>query len=352
MKMMKYSSKLIRDYINGEDIIGYDIEELENDYEFMMEVILVSGDQNMYEMCSDNVKGNYEFACFLINKFIKDKKFVSKVAINYINNENDNEKKNEMCIYLNNLSYHYEDMMEYRVVAKSIYTAQMAQNQLILSELDEFAQEELGTGFSLIIDEYPNSKLIHDFFAVNMIDEILSNYNVETLLHRMYKDAGEVQVNNFLLLLIRNFDKYLALHAEKKLYLLDIYRKNVENYIKHWSYYEEVCVDEVLYQYDILCDKMYNGFPHFPEEFLIYEVNKLNLEHLFNRNESYLDRKEFLRVISIDEKNFDKNKLTPEEQVFLLETEYVINSVFFEEKNDAVKSENGKFIKVDFGRSI
>lgn len=44
--MKKYSRELINRYINSEDITIYDIDELENDKDFMMQVISVSGDNN------------------------------------------------------------------------------------------------------------------------------------------------------------------------------------------------------------------------------------------------------------------------------------------------------------------
>lgn len=40
--MKKYSRELINRYINSEDITTHDIDELENDKDFMMQVISVS----------------------------------------------------------------------------------------------------------------------------------------------------------------------------------------------------------------------------------------------------------------------------------------------------------------------
>lgn len=49
--------KLVKDYIDGEDI-NYDVEELENNPIFMLNVLRLSRDPNMYSLCSDNVKNN------------------------------------------------------------------------------------------------------------------------------------------------------------------------------------------------------------------------------------------------------------------------------------------------------
>ena len=78
--MKKYSRELINRYINSEDITIYDIDELENDKDFMMQVISVSGDNNFYNLCSDNVKCDYEFAKYLIIKFKHKIDFVCEVA--------------------------------------------------------------------------------------------------------------------------------------------------------------------------------------------------------------------------------------------------------------------------------
>ena len=78
--MKKYSRELINRYINSEDITIYDIDELENDKDFMMQVISVSGDNNFYNLCSDNVKCDYEFVKYLIIKFKHKIDFVCEVA--------------------------------------------------------------------------------------------------------------------------------------------------------------------------------------------------------------------------------------------------------------------------------
>lgn len=72
----------ILDYINGEDIEN--IEELENNYKFMMEVIKLTRDKNMFNICSDEVKLNYEFIKFMVETFKKDVEFIDKIATEYI----------------------------------------------------------------------------------------------------------------------------------------------------------------------------------------------------------------------------------------------------------------------------
>lgn len=80
VQVKKYSRDLINRYINGEDITTHDIDELENDKDFMMQVISVSGDNNFYNLCSDIVKCDYEFVKYLIIKFRDKIDFVCEVA--------------------------------------------------------------------------------------------------------------------------------------------------------------------------------------------------------------------------------------------------------------------------------
>ena len=83
--MEKYDKRIIDAYINGNDIENYSIEELENDKKFMMMIITLTNDKNFYNLCSEELKGNYEFVRFVIQKFNNDINFICKVADFYLN---------------------------------------------------------------------------------------------------------------------------------------------------------------------------------------------------------------------------------------------------------------------------
>lgn len=84
--LKNYNKKLVLDYIYGNDIVGYDIDELEEDYEFMIEVIKQTRDKRMYSLCSDNVRKNYDFVSFMMDTFKDDKDFVLGVVDGYFGN--------------------------------------------------------------------------------------------------------------------------------------------------------------------------------------------------------------------------------------------------------------------------
>ena len=48
--MKKYSKELINKYIKGKDIKNYQIEELEDDKDFMIQVIKETNDKKIYNL--------------------------------------------------------------------------------------------------------------------------------------------------------------------------------------------------------------------------------------------------------------------------------------------------------------
>lgn len=355
MKLMKFSSKMLHDYIDGKNLDGYNIDTLENDIDFMTEVILISGDKNMYELCSKKLKTNYNFVSFLVNLFAYDKDFINKIITNYIKNEKDNVKRNEMYILLNNLSYDYDDLKEYRIVLQAFYTTKMVETYAIISKLEGTVKKEFGNGFYLILDEYSKSNIICDFFAVKMMDDIFSQIKLEDFIHQKFRKAEDLErfgINSLLLSIIRKKDKYLALHLENNLSLMNIYKQKVSSFIKRWNYYNDLLVEDALRQFDILCDKISREFAYLPEEILIYIVNKLKLNYLFETNSDYVMRKEFLNELGIVERIKNLQYLSNDERIFLLEAETIIGNIFFSNENSVTNSENKKLIKVNFKGSI
>ena len=82
---MKYDENLINDYINGNDMDDDILEQLEDNTDFMIEVIKKSNDKKMYFFCSENVKKDFRFVEFFIKKFKDDINLINKVADTFIN---------------------------------------------------------------------------------------------------------------------------------------------------------------------------------------------------------------------------------------------------------------------------
>lgn len=64
---------LIWNYING-DLVDNKVR-LEDDYKFMVDVLNVSRDKNMYYNCSDDLKYSFDLSYFIIDKFRDDDEF-------------------------------------------------------------------------------------------------------------------------------------------------------------------------------------------------------------------------------------------------------------------------------------
>ena len=78
----KYDEKLIKAYITGDDIIDFDIDELENDVYFMMQVIDYSDDIKMYSFCGEELKKDYKFVSYLVDKYNSNvKKYKNDIKI-------------------------------------------------------------------------------------------------------------------------------------------------------------------------------------------------------------------------------------------------------------------------------
>ena len=101
--MKKYNIETVYNYINGEDITDFTLEELESNTNFMIDVINVSNDKNFYNFTEDNVKTDYRFVKFIINKFKEDENLITVVADTYIENQDNEQNYIELLIIMCNL---------------------------------------------------------------------------------------------------------------------------------------------------------------------------------------------------------------------------------------------------------
>lgn len=173
MKQM-YSKKLVMDYINGNDIEEYSIDELENDPNFMIQVMEVTKDKNIYNLCSTNVKKDHQFIIFLINNFKNDLNFISKVADFYLDQEIDDTLAMEIYILLSKIENFDDNLkfMEYRLKAETFYIIKVAEISSLKEEKDDYLLGKGNLAFLLIQEEYQSSSIIVNFFAEKFINDI------------------------------------------------------------------------------------------------------------------------------------------------------------------------------------
>lgn len=243
--MKKYSKLLIFDYLCGNDIIGYNIDELENDFEFMIEVIKVSKDKNIYNLCSQNIKQNYQFVKTLIEIFNDDFSFLDNVVDFILKNGQLNEKEiNEIIILMSNLEDN--ESIKYKSSAYMFYKNFILNIRNILQspKVNPYSLRLLGKGFYFVKYKFHDSEIILKFFSKKMLQEIFvydKNF-LEQHLHIRFKSYDEFKesgTKTFMIKITRVFDEYLSdylcFHPE----VLDSLNIELIRIEKNWQIFEQ-----------------------------------------------------------------------------------------------------------------
>ena len=273
--MGKYSVKLVNDYIDGKEIEN--IDDLEDDPIFMMQAINVSGDYKLYNLCSDNVKKDFDFVRFLIIKFRNNVDFIFNVANYYIETHDDFEKDElnitEIIAILINIPMDKEKSIYTRMKGHSLYYHKRIQIESCKRN-DEELSKELGMGFLLIYEEFMERTIVLEFYAKKIIDGIFEEYGIclDQLLHDKFKEANDIDkygVNNFLLSFINNYDSALAAYLSVNLYLLDDIKKDIKMIQKKWNSYVNL---SILEKYNQLFDKVHEYVSSEGDDMIIDET--------------------------------------------------------------------------------
>ena len=206
--MNKYDNKIVNDYINGNDIDDFNIDDLENDSMFMKKVIVASNDKNFYRLCSDRVKKDYNFIKFVIYKFKEDIEFISKVADEFLDCNDDLLFRNElliiMCDLINKDSEYY---IKYDIFLDASYQRERLSIELVKADLeDEFVINEIGFGFLVILNSFRESGIVCNYYAKRFITDIFSEYDIDLEVMDIYKNKiGATEIPNEQVLKARGF---------------------------------------------------------------------------------------------------------------------------------------------------
>lgn len=265
----EYNLDLIRDYVEGNDIEEYSIDELENDYKFMISVIKYTNDKNMYDLCSDSVKYNYEFVKFMINYFKDDMVFIDKVADNYIFGHKDINIYDDSIISLNYIDIildmvdfnkdNIEHFNKWYLFAKLFYARCMGIATLVVKE--EKLEREFGKGFYVIEKEFGSNTRVLDFFAINLInDELFNNdsFDLEKEMHKRYDSFDDIEdqgLNNYMVNIISGFDKYLSGYVSSHLDNLDNLREVLMDVKDNWNKFLE---DNERLRYEVIMERVHD----------------------------------------------------------------------------------------------
>lgn len=298
--MAKYSKELIWDYITGNDIDN--IDDLENDYKFIMEVIKVTKDKNMYNLCSDEMKTNYELIKFMINTFKDDRRFVSKIANEYLEkidiNNDDDITRVELIIIMSNIFKDYEESDEailYNMLKVAIYNRIKVEINLVIDENPDL-KDEIGLGFSYIKTRFNNNEIINKYFASNYLNEIFynnDNLSLEEIIHKRLSNLNNLKkygIKNFILNYIGYYDKSLEEYIFAHIELIKDIEESINNIAINWDNY----IDNILKR---------------KNEIFFQEVNQLIEEYnvLFTYDDvcCHIDKLNIIPVKLYDNKHYD-----------------------------------------------
>lgn len=245
---MSYKSRIF-DYINGEDIEN--IEELENDYKFMIEVIKLTRDKNMFNMCSDEVKLNYEFIKFMVETFKKDIQFIDKIVSEYIDTIGSEDATSLELIFImaDILKRDIENplALKYNFLKNAFITSEKIQTKIVISnEEDLFWKKEFGLGFGIMQYEYySNSSIIMNEIALDLVEDIFykeKDITLEEIIHNRFKTLEEfnkVGIRKFMLSYIRMYDINLADYLEVHIDLLKGMERNIKVIVSRFNIYNK-----------------------------------------------------------------------------------------------------------------
>lgn len=240
--MINSKKKYLLDYISGNDLVGCSIDELENDPDFMLEVMKFTRDKKMYNLCSDTVKRDGYFVKNIIMMFKDDCEFIVDVADNYFDRKHAESSEfniddDEIVILLSNIvlenDEYDEELLQYTLKAQVIYSEVMS---LTLEDDDK------SVDFSCIELIYDGSKIMKDFFATQMLSELLydnDNYTLESLIHSNIKSLDNFDKNSveFLINYIKSVDESLGIYLCYNPGMLQNVKKSLGFIKKNWNRY-------------------------------------------------------------------------------------------------------------------
>lgn len=253
--MEKFSNEIVNAYINGENINGYSIDELENNAEFMIKVMEVTNDKNIYNHCSDELKVNEKFVKSVVVMFKDDIDFISNVADKYryyLDNmdgldTNVTIRKASFARLMVDLIGNRDEAIRYRTILAFIYSTTRAK---IENAKRENKNNNENLGFNYFKKIYGEDEELLSYFAASMVEEILDNSlgDFEDFLHKNYDEYDYIPDKyGFLLDHLDKYDKDLVDYLNNHMEALDKGSEEYLNKIKNNWKKHKLDVERVKY---------------------------------------------------------------------------------------------------------
>lgn len=364
--MIKYNKDLVKRYINGDDIDEYSLDELENDFNFMQQVIETTNDKNVFFLCSDELKDNIEFIKYIINKFSKDKKFIIEVADNYIsdkllyvdNNEEYNIEVTEINMLMSNILRKDNDNIDKYSIRIACEYGKLRTGIEEMKLNPENDSINIGMGFIIMKLVYNGNQTILDSFSKRLIEEIMVNDDIEKNLHRKYykkNDVTKIGINTLIINYISEYDQELANYIITDLSIIKGLTDIVGKILYNWDRYNKQEEDRI---YDLILDKYFNYFEKDNHStidsitLLYYIGRQLNIEDKLKEYNQDLENRFGYddltdEQIKLSLKNSMANKKAYHVNLKMIKS--VLNNTYIEEDSYIIDEESKKLCKiVDF----
>lgn len=342
--MKKIDICLVKKYVNGEELGEYSLDQLENDKDFMMSVISYSNDSKIYNLCSDEVKKDYDFVKYLIFKFREDLEFITKVADYYLDNTDTEIESMELNVLMTKLLPN-ELFSKYDYAREIAYYAKRVEIE-IAKVKDPNLESLVGEGFLLIFDSYSCSDIILEYYAESMISDIMrdNNINFESMLHNQFKTPDkidEIGINNYIINLMGYYDSMLSSYVSTHLDLIKNIRNKIRSIQINWNRYN--IADEEKRYNNMLC--MVHDYMEISEssmsetEILYYVAAELGIKDKVAKydNPYPIDEEpdfDFEEAVDGDMVKYEIENNLKERMVYLNVRKIMLNQLFSSNPND------------------
>lgn len=350
--MKKIDISLVKKYVNGEDLGEFTSEQLENDKDFMMWVISYTNDIKMYSFCSESVKLNYEFVEYLVLKFKDNSEFIMTVAENYLDNADTDWESKELSIIMEKV-LPKELAEKYEVLNETSYFTKRLEVEIAKAK-DSKLESMVGMGFLLMFDQYNGSDIILDYYANNMVGEIIRDNNIdfEKMLHTQFKSASkitEMGINNYIVNFISCYDSMLSSYVSTHLDIIKPIANRIKRIQDDWDKY--LSVDETR-RYNNMLDMVHEYMSMSDSnmgenEVLYYVANELGIKEKIKQYDGSKKMEENFKEeygydfsdaadeeVMEDMVRFEIERNIKERLVYLTVKKIVINQLFSDKPSD------------------
>ena len=304
--------KLVDNYINGKGrISNKKLEELENNPSFMMCAINKSNDSKLYRLCSHEVKMNYNFLRFYIDKFKDNIEVIDTAATYFLGKSNDQFLNFELCVLMKNLTIdqNEEYCKKYGLEVEKISLIDDCIIEVMINDIKDTHYRELfGLGFMYLEDLYNFSDLIKDHYAKRMILNLFdkNKNSIESDIHTKFKTSQDFinyGINKYFIDYLIGYDQALAAYIQLKPELLNLLKYRLENMLNRWEQYNKSLANlrysQIIRIYNEYMNSLKYSYDDSYYDLLKYIIKNLGISNDIYDIENDLAEEDFDEILGI-----------------------------------------------------